>query len=104
MAYDAFFERVLFAGAAVLIVAGALSAWTSINVTRKLGGVFVAMLGGLIALAVLGAPAWIIAAGGAVALAQMIMGGAIAVRLHEGYGSSEISEADKAEAEAERAQ
>lgn len=104
MAYDAVFERVLFAGTVVLIVAGVLSAWTSVNVMRKLAGVFVAMLGALIALAVLGAPGWIVAAGGAVALAQVIMGGAIGVRLHEAYASSEMSDADKAEAEAERAQ
>lgn len=104
MAYDAAIERVLFAGAVVLLVAGVLAAWTSANLMHRLAGVFMGMLGALIALAVLGAPGWIVAAGGAVALAQLIIGGAITVRLHEAYASSEISDADKAEAEVERAQ
>ncbi len=102
MAYALVLERALFAGAVVLMLAGALSAWSAQNTARKLAGLLVAMLGAVMAVVALDAPAWIAVAGAALALAQLVVGAAVAVRLHESYGSSETADADRVEADAER--
>ena len=94
-------ERLLAGGAVALLMIGAATALTSPNAIKRLAGLSIAMLGGLAALAALGAPQGAIVAGAAVLLAQLALGVAIVVRLHESYGGIETPDLDTADAETE---
>ena len=88
-------ERLLAGGAVALLMIGAATALTSPNAIKRLAGLSIAMLGGLAALAALGAPQGAIVAGAAVLLAQLALGVAIVVRLHESYGGIETPDLDQ---------
>lgn len=90
--------RVLVIAAVALISAGAVAAFASTNVAKRLAGLIVALLGALVGLAALGAPGQMLSAGVAVAFAQIALGSALLVRLHESYGETETPEIDAADA------
>lgn len=94
-------ERALTAAAVVLLLAGAASAWTSANALKRLGGLVVAALGAIVALAALGAPQALLIAAAAALFAQIAVGAALLVRLQEDYGGVEIPEIDFADAQSE---
>jgi hypothetical protein len=94
-------ERLLAGAAVALLMIGAVTALVSANATKRLVGLGIAMLGALAALAALRAPEGAIIAGAAVLLAQVILGVAIIIRLHESYGGIETPDIDAADAEAE---
>lgn len=94
-------ERLLAGGAVALLMSGATAALVSPNAIKRLVGLGIAVLGALAALAALRAPEGAIVAGAAVLLAQLIVGVAITIRLHESYGGIEAPEIDAADAEDE---
>jgi hypothetical protein len=100
--HDANAARIVVAAAIMLLMIGATAAWASGNAVKRLGAVIVAQLGALAAWAALGAPSGGLAAGVAVAFAQLAIGAAIMVRLQEAHGSVEIADLDAADASDER--
>lgn len=101
MAGELIVARLELAVAAALLILGALTAWSSANVVKRLIGLTLAQLGALLGLAALGAPNAALLAVIAVALAQLILGAALAVRLQEAYGGVEAPEFDTADDQTE---
>lgn len=97
-------ERAHLALAVALLLVGVVTAWTSTNVAKRVGGVVVALTAALIALAVLGAPPALLIAGVGLGFAQLVVGAALLVRLQEGYGGLEAPEFDAADADGEPAE
>ncbi|HEX8901257.1 MAG TPA: hypothetical protein VF769_08520 [Vitreimonas sp.] len=94
---DPLVARLLLAVAVALLMLGAVTAWTSANVIKRVVGVVLACLGALGGLAALGAPHAVLVLGAGAALAQLAMGVALAVRLQEAYGGVEAAEFDQAD-------
>jgi hypothetical protein len=94
-------ERLLAGGAVALLMIGAGAALVSPNAIKRLAGLSIAMLGGLAGLAAVRAPEGAIVAGAAVLLAQLALGAAIIIRLHESYGGIETPDIDAADGEDE---
>jgi hypothetical protein len=90
-----------FAIAVVLVLLGILSAWTASNAITRLAGVAIALLGGICALAALGAPPSAQIVAGAAAFAYLLVGAAIVVLVQENYGSIEAAALDSADSGAE---
>ncbi len=85
-------------GAALTLLAiGALMAWTSGNILKRVVGIVIADLGALLALATLGAPASMLIAGIGAAFAALLVGIALIVRLQESYGGVEALDFDAAD-------
>jgi hypothetical protein len=97
-------ERALFAAAVVMLMAGAVSAWSSDNAAKRVAGLVIACLGAVIGLAALGAPAGALLAGGAAGFAYLAVGIALLVRLQEAYGGIEATTIDSADAQSEPAE
>ncbi len=94
-------ERLEVAIAIALLVLGALTAWASSNVVKRLVSLLLAQLGALIGLAALDAPPAALIAAIALSLAQLLLGAALLVRLQEGYGGVEAPEFDAADEQSE---
>lgn len=94
-------ERLLVGGAVALLMIGAATVLVSPNAIKRVVGLSIAMLGALAGLAALRVPEGVIVGGAAVLLAQLAIGAALLVRLHESYGVIEAPEIDAADAEAE---
>lgn len=94
-------EFVLMAGAAALVMIGAVAALLSGNAIKRLGGVLVAGFGAIASLAAMGAGNQAVVAGVALLIAYAVLGAAIVVRLQEGYGSIEAPDIDAADGEEE---
>jgi hypothetical protein len=92
------------AAAIALMTLGAATAWTSAAFSKRIVGVLLALSGAVLALSVLGAPGALMIAGAATAFAFAAIGAGLLVRLQEEYGSTELAEIDKADAEAEPAE
>lgn len=97
-------ERALFAAAVVLLMTGAVSAWSSPNAAKRVGGLVITCLGATTGLAVLGAPGEALVAGAAAGFAYLAIGIALLVRLQEAYGGIEATEIDSADAQSEPAE
>lgn len=91
-------ERLVLTCAVGLLFGGAFLAWTNANAMKRVAGVFVAQIGAIIAIAVLGAPSQLFICGVAVAFGQLTIGAALLVRLQEAYGAQEIPAIDMADA------
>lgn len=85
----------LLAASVLLVVAGALAAWASANVAKRVAGVVIALMGATCALAVLTAPSGVMAAAVASAFGYCAVGVAVLARLQEAYGSVEAPEIDR---------
>ena len=83
--------------AIVLLVVGALSCLGSSNLVKRVVGLFVAMVGGLLALTALGVSGALLLAASAAGGAQLLAAIAIVIRVQEEYGSIETSEIDTAD-------
>lgn len=94
-------ERLHLGLAVALLLAGAVTAWTSTNVAKRMAGIAVAFTGALLALAVLGAPSPLLISAIAIAFAYLIVGAALLVRMQEGYGGIETPEIDVADGESD---
>jgi hypothetical protein len=93
---------VMLAGAMVL--AGVTTALSAASVTKRLIGLCVALIAALLAAAAAGAPTGLIVGGVALVLAYGAIGAALLVRLQEAYATSETSEVDAADTEADTAE
>ncbi len=91
-------DGILLAGAVALLMAGAVTAWTSANVTKRIAALALAQIGALAGLSALGAPSAASVAGIVAAFAQLTLGVALIVRLQETYNSVEAPELDAADA------
>jgi len=85
----------------LIVAVGALTAWESANVIKRVGGVALLGIGGFSAALGIGAPESVLIAAGALALAQTIVGAVILVRVQEAYGWMEAGEIDAADADAD---
>lgn len=94
-------ERLQFAASVALLMIGAVTAWTSTNVVKRLAGLMIALIGAVLAMAVLGAPGIALIAGVTAALASLLIGLALLVRLQESYGGVETPEFDIADEQSE---
>ncbi len=83
--------------AIALVAGGAAAACASGNALKKLAAVLTALVGAGLALALLGAPSAALLAGVVIAFGYCVVGAAVAVRLHEAYGSIETSDLDAAD-------
>lgn len=101
MSADLLAERLELTVAVALLILGAITAWTSANVVKRLVGLVLAQLGALISLAALHAPDGALLAAIALAAAQLIVGAALVVRLQEAYGGLEVPDFDAADDQSE---
>ncbi|GAM98834.1 hypothetical protein U91I_02470 [alpha proteobacterium U9-1i] len=90
-----------FAVAVVMLIAGAVAAWTSANIAKRVVGVAIAQIGAVLGAMALGATSAALMAGIVVAMTQLLVGAALLVRLQEGYGGIEAREFDRADDESE---
>lgn len=102
MALSAFALTIALAIAAALLMAGAVSAWTAASLGKRLAGLLVAHVAAIVCLALLGVATPAVLAGVAIALAYCALGAGLLARLQEAYASTEATDADRAEDEAER--
>jgi hypothetical protein len=101
MALDVFILRAEIAVAVVLLITGAIAAWASANVAKRVVGLLLAHIGAVLGLAVLGLPNVVLLVGAGVALAHLLIGAALLVRLQEAYGGIEAREFDAADDQTE---
>lgn len=101
MAPELLVDRLHLAAAAALLMVGAVAALTSTNVAKRIAALLIAQIGALLGLAGLGAPNAALMAGIALALAQLVFGVALLVRLQESYGGVELQEFDAADEQSE---
>lgn len=97
MTPDVFILRLIVAGALALVMCGAVTAWVSPNALKRVVGVVVALCGGMVALAALGAPSSFIIAAAAIVFVTAALGVALVVRVQEAYGAIEGPELDQAD-------
>jgi hypothetical protein len=93
--------RAAFALAIALVLLGVSAAFAAHNAVVRLAGVPIALLGGVCALAALGAPPAALILAAAVGLAYALVGAAIVILLQESYGSVESAALDAADSAAE---
>ncbi|HRE46079.1 MAG TPA: hypothetical protein PKY87_19210, partial [Terricaulis sp.] len=74
------------------------------NAAKRLAGLVFALMGAVLALGVLGAPAALLAGAVALAFAYLALGLALMVRQQETYGGVETTEIDAADRKAEAAE
>jgi energy-converting hydrogenase Eha subunit C len=101
MALDIISDRILFVGAVALLMLGAIAAWTSANVIKRVAAIALANIGAMSALSVLGAPDTALIAAVAAAFAQLTLGVALIVLLQERYSAIEAPDIDAADAQSE---
>ncbi len=101
MAADVLLLRAELAVALVLLLSGAVAAWASGNVVKRIVGLLLAHVGAVLALAALGLPDVVLMLGVGVALAHLLIGAALLVRLQEAYGGVEAREFDAADEQTE---
>ncbi len=101
MALDVINDRILLAGAVALLLLGAVAAWSSTNVVKRVAAIALAHIGAVSALSVLGAPDAALIAAVAAAFAQLTLGVALVVLLQERYGAIEAPDIDAADAQSE---
>lgn len=94
-------ERLQFAASVALLMIGAVTAWASTNALKRVAGLMLALIGAILAMAVLGAPGFALLAGVAAAAASLLVGVALLVRLQESYGGVETPEFDLADDQSE---
>jgi hypothetical protein len=99
--FDEALARVLIGVITALVLIGAATALVASNAVKRLVGVCLAFLGAIAGAAVMAAPALSLLAVGAVGVAYLALGAAIAVRMHERFASIEASEVDAADSAAE---
>ncbi|MEZ5996003.1 MAG: hypothetical protein R3C25_09625 [Hyphomonadaceae bacterium] len=87
-------DQVIACASLALVIGGALLAWLSGNLFKRLAGIIVAASGALVTASALAAPESLITSGAAVIFVELVIGGAVAVRLYEAYGSIEAAEVD----------
>jgi len=87
-----------------LLLVGAAAALASANAAKRVIGLTIAMIGAVAAGAALHAPAILLVAGVAVALAQCLLGLALIVRLQESYGGAETLEIEDEDRRADAAE
>lgn len=83
--------------AVALLTGGAVTAFTSSNLLKKTIALAVSLIAAALALAVLGVPGVAVLSATAIALAYVVVGVAITVRVQEAYGSAEIANIDAAD-------
>ena len=98
---DILMARILLAVAAALLMLGAVTAWTSANIIKRVAALVLAQLGAIAGLCVLGAGSTVLLAGVVAAFAQLALGAALIARLQEAYGVIEAPEIDAADAQSE---
>jgi len=92
--------RLAFAAVVAMLTVGAVTAWTSTNLVKRLAGAIIAETAALVSATLLGAGQAAMA-GVAVILATTLIGAALIVRLQESYGVAEAPEIDRADIDAE---
>ena len=97
-------ERLHLGADAALVMLGAVTAWSSTNVAKRLVGLVIANIAVMLALASLHAPDAALLGVLAIALAQFVIGAALVVRLQESYGVTETPELDGADEQGEPAE
>jgi hypothetical protein len=83
--------------AIALVAGGAVAAFASSNVLKKVAALLTALVGAALSAALLGAPSSLLIAAAAVVFAYCAVGVAVAVRLQEAYGSIETGDLDAAD-------
>lgn len=83
--------------AIALVLGGAVAAYVSSNVLKKVAALLTALVGAALAAALIGAPSKLVIAAAAIAFGYCAVGVAVAVRLQEAYGSIETSDLDAAD-------
>jgi hypothetical protein len=101
MTPDLVILRLALAAGVTLLTIGAVTAWASVNVAKRIGGLLIAQIAALLGLAVLGAPNAALMAGLAVAFVMLVLGCALLVRLQEAYGGVELPDLDQADEQSE---
>jgi|CXWL01.1.fsa_nt_gi thiol:disulfide interchange protein len=104
MGADLFIERIEIGLALGLLMLGAVTAFVSGNVVKRLVGLLLANLGALLGLAALNAASALLLSAIAAAAATLIVGAALVVRLQEAYGGVEAPEFDAADEQSEPAE
>lgn len=92
-------EPALYSGAAFLLLLGAVTALAATHNLRRVGGVVIAHLGALIALAASGAADTALIAAAAAAFCMLGLGVVLAARLYESHGASQSQAIDAADAD-----
>jgi hypothetical protein len=83
--------------AIALVLGGAVAAFASRTVLKKVAALLTALVGAALAGALIGAPSNLLIAAAAIAFAYCAIGVAVAVRLQEAYGSIDTSDLDAAD-------
>lgn len=97
-------QAAVLIGALALLMIGVVAAWTAPNAMKRVGGVIIAIIAAIVAMAAMQAPSsWLVAAA-AIGLAYCVVGTTIVVRLQEAYGAAETPGIDAADDEAEPAE
>ncbi len=93
-------ERLTLVLAVALVLLGAVMAWTAGNAVKRLVGVLIALCAALAAAVSLGATD-VVLPGVAVALALLMLGAALVVRVQEAFGGVEFAEVNAADAQSD---
>lgn len=101
MSADLIAERLQVAASIGLLVLGAVLAWTSSNVMKRVAGLLLTLLASVLALAALHAPGAALIGGLVIAFATLALGVALLVRLQEAYGGLDVAAFDAADEESE---
>jgi hypothetical protein len=88
----------------VLLTCGVALGWASVSVAKRLIGVIIALLGGIVGLAAIGAPQPMMIAGAATLFAYVTVGVSVLARLQEAYGATDVGDIDRSDAETEPAE
>lgn len=101
MAAEVFAIRLELALSVALLALGAVMALSSANVAKRVAGLLLAHLAVLMALAALKLGGSVLMAGLGAALAALLLGVALLVRLQEAYGAVETLDMDVADSQSE---
>lgn len=102
MAPEALIERVVGASGFFLLVIGLAGALLSTNLSKRLVGLVFALMGAVVVGLALAGPGAALTAGIVVALAYLLVGASLLVRLQEAHRNLEASAVDAADAASER--
>ena len=104
MAAEMLAIRLEFALGVASVAVGAVMALSSTNAAKRVMGLLIGHLAALMTLSVLHAGSAAMLAGLAIALASLLLGVALLVRLQEAYNGVEAPELDAADAQSEPAE